>query len=92
MQELAEFLNTADNTETLREPQTAVHCGEIIQKEGMKDAAEYEALQVFETSTTQVNKMVEEAKEDVLKLWTVLSENLVGTKAAEYMSRVCEFP
>ena len=39
VKELVEFLNQADNTEMLNEPQTAVDCGVIIQKEAMKDAA-----------------------------------------------------
>ena len=74
VKELVEFLNNADNTEVLSEAQTAVVYRVIIQKEGMKGAAEYVILQALEKSTTEVRMMVEEAEEDVLKLWTVLSE------------------
>jgi len=91
VQELVEFLNTADTAVTLTEPQTAVGYGVIIQKDGMKDAAECVTLQLLEKSTTQVRMMVEEAEEGVLKLWTALSENLVATGATVYVAWVFEF-
>ena len=42
----------------LTDPQTAVGYSVILQKEGMKDAAEYLVLQVLEKSTTGVEMMV----------------------------------
>ena len=51
----------------------------IMHKAGMKDAAEYLVLQALEKVTTEVRTMVEEADEDVPRIWTILPENLVGT-------------
>ena len=58
----------------------------------MKDAAEYLVPQVLEKSSTGVKMMAEVTDEDVLRIWTILSGNLVGTDRTECVERVYQFP